>query len=1039
MRRQLKKAATILLCIATLLSLLPTLSSSASNVNYINKLPDSYTAAEGSFTLRSTARLFVVSNGEPGDDLSQTAKLISELLYQAGYPSYTALPMVWGAENCVREGDLVLKLTNGIAEDGYRLEINTDRLTILASDTDGLIYGTNTLIRYFRVNGGCTLSCATISDAPDTPERTLMLDCARKYWSVSWIENLIRQMSWMGYNALELHITEDQGMHMNIWSDGPDCNGNNFSWICGYEVAPWASDAPDPNGGNNYSADQIREIVELANKYHIEVIPSVDVPGHCEYLISRYQSYVASNGKFSFNYGGKTYADSSAPSLIYITDSGYDMGDGNGYRNWGTVDITNSYAKNFSLAIIDAYAEFFAELGCTKMNIGCDEIRGTLSYDTFVSYVNEVCAMLKNRGYSVRAFNDYLYGSSSVALDKDLDICLWTPSSNAGVSDYLADGREVYNCLGNYCYYVLRQSPEGQDARDPDNYWWSFHHSTEDRIYNEWNPTRTYLYNASGSATTSISGGYFLIWGDWAGWNTEDQVWNGIDSSGTYNLIDRMWSNSVKMWNWDQNSALSYSEFASLREALGDFPGYNGEYAKSLTTDEVTDGELYVLRSKANPSYSLNVQYASKAENANICVRRYQDAAEDQFYLIPSSESGYYFIRSALSGKNLDITGDGTGNGTNIRQATATEADSQKWRIVKNSDGSYTFFGKNSGKTLDVNGGVPGNHVNVQLYESNSTNAQKWILQKVEEPVITKAPDPTALLALLGKSYTEAAFTAESWQDYVAAKAAAQAVYDNIFSTQEQLDQAAESLQQAMDSLTYKTMGIYYKTLVGDQEIIVREMSLEGGNFSFSLATPIGYKFLYVESPARFEPYTEGSSSGVIKGYATAGQDVVIWLENQPNLSFLEALLAEDVSGFESNAQYTAVYTEAKAFYDRVKSDPANLTYQAEIDGQEVALRAAMQLLTKPAEETQIITLQTPTRVAKGKTAVIRLTTSTDVTSVSVEGVTLRNLYCVLTTDADGNEVKYWTFRFTVSKDTTYSLTVEGAETLSREFSITCS
>ena len=69
----------------------------------------------------------------------------------------------------------------------------------------------------------------------------------------------------------------------------------------------------------------------------------------------------------------------------------------------------------------------------------------------------------------------------------------------------------------------------------------------------------------------------------------------------------------------------------------------------------------------------------------------------------------------------------------------------------------------------------------------------------------------------------------------------------------------------------------------------------------------------------------------------------------------------------------------------------------------------------------------------------IRLTTSTDVTSVSVEGVTLRNLYCVSTTDAKGNEVKYWTFRFTVSKDTTYSLTVEGAETLSREFSITCS
>lgn len=1032
MKRHLKKTVAILLCVVTLLTLIPTLTTSAANQTYINRLPDSYQAAEGSFTLRSTARLFVVSNGEPNEDLSQTAKLISELLYQAGYPSYTALPMVWGAENCVRSGDLVLKLTNGIAEDGYRLEISKDRLTILASDTDGLIYGTNTLIRYFRVNGGCTLSCATISDAPDTQERTLMLDCARKYWSVSWIENLIRQMSWMGYNALELHITEDQGMHMNIWSDGPDCNGNDFSWLPGYKVTNWASASPDPNGGNNYSADQIREIVALAQKYHIEVIPSVDVPCHCDYMIYQYRTYVASKGRFQFNYGGKTYT-APAADQFYISDSDW------GNSDWTTVNINNTEAKYFTLAIIEAYADFFGDLGCNKMNIGCDEIHGTVDYNVFLNYVNETCAMLKGRGYAVRAFNDYLDGGSNVSLDKDLEICFWTSSTDERAKTYINEGRKVYNCIGNYCYYVLRQSGDGKDARDPENYWWSFHHSTEDRIYNEWNPSRTYAYNVSLTPTTNVSGGYFLIWGDWAGWNTEDQVWNGIDSSGTYNLIDRMWSNSVKMWNWDQNSALSYSEFASLREALGDFPGYNGEYAKSLTTDAVTDGELYALRSKANPVYSLNVQNASKAENANICVRRYQDAAEDQFYLIPSSESGYYFIRSALSGKNLDITGDGTGNGTNIRQATATETDSQKWRIVKNSDGSYTFFGKTSGKTLDVNAGVPGNHVNVQLYESNSTNAQKWILQKVEEPVITKAPDPTALLALLGKSYTEAAFTTDSWQDYVAAKAAAQAVYDNIFSTQEQLDQAAESLQQAMDSLTYKTMGIYYKTLVGDQEIIVRELSLEGGNFSFSLATPIGYKFLYVESPARFEPYTEGSSSGLIKGYATAGQDVVIWLENQPNLSFLEALLEEDVSGFESNAQYTAVYAEAKAFYDRVKSDPANLTYQAEIDRQEVALRTAMQLLTKPAEETKIITLETPTRVAKGKTAVIRLTTSTDVTSVSVEGVTLRNLYCVLTTDADGNEVKYWTFRFTVSQDATYSLNAEGAETLTREFSIRCS
>ena len=1034
MRQSLKKALTFLLCFAMLVAIFPITAADAANTDSLNKLPDSYISGSGSFTLKTSARIFVVSDSAPTGSLYDTAVLIAEVLCKAGYPSSAELPMVWGPASRVRKGDLVLKLTDGIAADGYRIEITENTLTINATDTDGLLYGAYTLIRYFRIYGGCTLSCATINDAPDTKERTLMLDCARKYWSVEWIENLIREMSWMGYNTLELHITEDQGIHMNIWSDGADCNGNNFSWICGYQAASWASDYPDPNGGSNYTAAQIREIVELAKKYHIEVIPSVDVPGHCDYLISKYTSYVASNGKFSFNYGGKTY--SNGPDKIYYYNSGYSNSTSG---NWGTVDITNDYAKNFTLAIIDAYADFFGKLGCTKMNIGCDEIRGTIAYSTFVSYVNEVCAMLKGRGYSVRAFNDYLYGSSSVALDKDLEICWWQESSKASVSQYINDGRKVYNCSNNYCYYVLRyyEISYGGDARNPNNTWWSFHHSTEDRIYNEWNPSRTYAYDASGSGTPSISGGYFLIWGDWAGWNTESQVWNGTDSSGTYNLIDRMWSNAVKMWNWDINSSLSYSDFATLRESFGDFPGYDG--CSKVVSDSFISGGEYALHSAANRSYVLTVEDASLADDANICVRLNHAEDADRFYIVPSAESGYYNIRSALSGKNLDIKDNATGDGTNVRQMPAGNADCQKWSIEKNSDGTYTFVGKTSNKTLDVNGGVPANKTNVQLWVRNSTNAQKWVLERVKVE-ISKAPDPTALAALLNRSYQESIYTEESWQNYQTVRAAAQTVYDNVFSSQEALDQAAASLSAAIDALVNKTAEVLYKTMVGEREVIVYTQTVPSGSFSVSLKVPIGYRYLSVQKPAVFVPAFSGADCGTVEGYATPTAPAVVWVKNTPSLTDLEELLKEDWSGYENYAQYEAARDEAQTFYNSVKDDPAGLTYQGEINEYAAKLRAARELLTKPAAATEIVILSASPKVAKGKKVVVKLTTSADVTAVSVDGVTLLSMSCTPFTNADGRDLKYWTFKFVVSTKGvhTYQLAVTGTATVTKEFTVTC-
>ena len=956
MKNNMKRITVALLMLAMFIPLLPLKADAQVPENESLKLlTDSYISGSGSFTLRETARLFVVSDGEPTGELLQTARLINSEFAAAGLPSGTPLPLVWGDSRWALPGDIVLELVSGIAADGYRLTITSDRLTVSAGDVDGLLNGAFMAMRHFRVYGGKEIPACTVKDEPDTKERTLMLDCARKYWSVKWIKNLIRQMSWMGYNALELHMTEDQGMHMNIWSEGNDCNGNNFSWLCGYKVAYWAADAPDPNGNNNYSAAEIREIVALAQEYHIEVIPSMDVPGHCDYMNTKYANKVASDSSFTFNYGGKTYtADGIVENGVctpYDTTA-YPNAKFNSIRNNSTVqtvDVTNPVGRAFSLAVLQAYAHFFRTLGCTKFNFGCDEVvldakvndvivddrwdayavshvSGTYSnYDTIYDYNNEVNRMLLAEGYTgVRAFNEVLYNkNATVSLDSNIGICYWKePDSNFySVSKYLNDGRTVYNCANSYTYYVLRYNASQGDARSPSCLQWGFHHSTEDRIYSgcggtckcqgvNWNP----CYSSSGWNPSKLScvsnsseyyysgsqlgGGYFLIWGDWAGWSTEAQVWEGIDAGGTYNLIDRMWSNTVKMWNWDIEKSLSYnSNYRTLRNLYRLYPGYT------------------------SPSADPSIPAASTLQKA------------------------------------VDFT--------------ALQA------------------------------------------------------QIAQEPALPKDE-----------------YTPESYAAYQTALTSAQSVCNNVYATQSQVDKALAALAEAYNSLKALAARVIYKTMVGANEEIIEETEVDGGEVAMELRARRGYRFLRLEGNATFQPLYSGAEGGVLRGNISIAEPIVIWYENLPQLDILERLLsADDAALAEANADYAAQKQSAQDFYNSVKDAAGEKTTQAAVDGYVNSLIAARSRAVLTASRTEILDIRKTTDyVAAGKSAVLIVTTSPDVSSVTVAGVTLDECQGKLSVTDSGKQVKLWylSFGMTTAGTETYTVTAVGSTTVTKTIEIIC-
>lgn len=582
----------------------------------ISLLTDTYEERTGSFTIDGQTRLYAVTAEEAS--AKEYATFLAQQFRGAALPSDSPMTVAYGPaeESCA--GDILLIIDPALGEECYTICVESDKITLSGGDEAGLMYGVFMLIKTLRANGGVTIGACTIADGPDAKERVVMLDCGRKYYTKDWICNFIRQSAYMGYNAIELRFSEDQGTRFDIWDPEyytTNVNGNDFSWLCGGYVGSWVKDTYQKyEDANKYlRAAEIHEIMMVAREYNMDVIPAFNSPGHCQYLCRAY-SYNA-NVSMKFAYDGKTYSFSGITDEDNNIVTRYDLlkeypntsFDGILAGNHITLDVTNLYGRAFILAVVEDYGRFFKQYGCEVIHIGGDEVRlhtngygsvdwtdyvqpGYSKYDTCVDYINEETALLKAMGYRVRAYNDFMdYVSDEadydqhIAYDPDIELSYWIADydlETAAPLDHWLGQRKIYNCMQNYCYYSLTENNLGHDGRDPETHHWDFYYSTEDRIYEYWNPTVFQWPEDPGEgwivAPEDVSGGYFLIWCDNAAQSTQEEIWNGIDETGKYNVMDRMWSNISKMWNYDLNDSLTFEEFCVLRDSFGDFPGFQG-------------------------------------------------------------------------------------------------------------------------------------------------------------------------------------------------------------------------------------------------------------------------------------------------------------------------------------------------------------------------------------------------------------------------------------------------------------------------------
>lgn len=282
--------------------------------------------------------------------------------------------------------------------------------------------------------------------------KMISIDAGRKYFSPEQLKEIIDKAKHYGYTDLHLLVGND-GMRFMLDDMTIKANGKTYASDDVKRALENGTDAyyKDPNG-NHLTESQMTDLINYAKDKGIGLIPTVNSPGHMDAILHAMKELGIQ--KPNFNYLGKESAR--------------------------TVDLDNKEAVEFTKALIDKYAAYFAGKS-DIFNIGLDEYANDATnakgwtvlqtqgkYSKFITYANDLANIVKSHGLKPMAFNDGIYynnDTSSGTFDKDIIVSMWTGGwggYDVASSKLLVEkGHQILN-TNDAWYYVLGRNADGQ-------------------------------------------------------------------------------------------------------------------------------------------------------------------------------------------------------------------------------------------------------------------------------------------------------------------------------------------------------------------------------------------------------------------------------------------------------------------------------------------------------------------------------------------------------------------------------------------------
>ncbi len=371
---------------------------------------------KGKFQLTSSSR--IVADAGSYKKLEQDLMVLKKEL---GLLTGIELAVIEGA---FQKGDLAFTLDvndESLGGEGYQMDIGRQVL-IKANTITGSFYGMQSLLQLFEQDS--KIQNGSIRDFPKFSERGFMLDLGRKYFEIEYIENMIRKLAWLKMNFIHLHFTDWNGFRLK-------------------------SDLyPGLAAEQSYSKEEIRRIQDYAAKYHVMVVPEIDLPAHAT-VITDYNPYL---GFECASMRSSWWQTASLEKAGYSTEG----------KAW-TLDITRREVRTWTMALLDEWIPLFdapyfhiggdeyqydrEKYACKELVLAAKEMGYEYPGDVFVDYINEINEQIKSYGKTTQIWNWWRFSQNedrqnktSIQPAKDIVINAWNRSR---LEDILADGYRV--------------------------------------------------------------------------------------------------------------------------------------------------------------------------------------------------------------------------------------------------------------------------------------------------------------------------------------------------------------------------------------------------------------------------------------------------------------------------------------------------------------------------------------------------------------------------------------------------------------------
>lgn len=334
---------------------------------------------------------------------------------------------------------LAIHVDTTMKPESYVLDVKASGIAITAGDAAGASHALRSLAQQAAFDRG-KLAPLHVKDAPEYRFRGLHIDLGRNFHSRDEILKLVEAMAAYKLNKLHLHLADDEGWRIEIPAlpelaaiGSKRCHDPEEK-IC---LLPQLGAGPDGTGAvNGYlSVADYVTIVKAAAARQIEVIPSIDMPGHSRAAIRAMEARhtrLAAEGK---------KAEAEAYRLIDPADTTEYRSIQNYSDNTLNVCIPATY--RFVDTVVDALAAMHKQAGepLKTFHLGADETAGAWVKSPACKamiaenggdagkltprFIERVSQILAAKGLEAAGWSDGMGHTDAAAMPKKVQTNIW--------------------------------------------------------------------------------------------------------------------------------------------------------------------------------------------------------------------------------------------------------------------------------------------------------------------------------------------------------------------------------------------------------------------------------------------------------------------------------------------------------------------------------------------------------------------------------------------------------------------------------------